>query len=349
MSPKPRKLLFIRLSSLGDVVLASSALQAPQFEKDEKHFLTSEEYSSLFQTHPSVFKLWTFRRRSGLRAWLDLCRFLENENFDKIYDLHSSTRTWILRIFLRLRHGLGLHQGPISEILVLKKSRFSNYGLFLFKKYFPKSMLAPSLLEQISRLTQSTKIIKADLRHLTDPAKSQPTRSKAHIGLMPSSLWKQKEWPLNKWLELCRALKGRADFVVFGTPADGLSLELEKILKSEGLLLGDSFVGKNSLDQVAKKIANADLFIGVDTGLCHLAQALSVPTLVIYGPTHESAGYPVWGVRSQAVGKKLWCRPCGKTGKYCVQILSPYKCLQQLESLELLSIVNTHFTSKAEL
>ena len=75
----PKKILMIRLSSLGDVILAASSLSVVQPSGTQVHWVVSKEYASLLRGHPAITKLWEFDRKSGLKGWLSLCGELARE------------------------------------------------------------------------------------------------------------------------------------------------------------------------------------------------------------------------------------------------------------------------------
>ena len=82
------KRLIIRLSSLGDVILATSALSLPPASKsDETHWVVAREYSGLLKGHPRLTKVWEFDRSKGggILAWLSLCEKLWNEGFTEVW------------------------------------------------------------------------------------------------------------------------------------------------------------------------------------------------------------------------------------------------------------------------
>jgi heptosyltransferase-2 len=64
--------------------------------------------------------------------------------------------------------------------------------------------------------------------------------------------------------------------------------------------------------------------------LAHLAEALGTPAKVIFGPTTPDLGFGPWKKESQSIGYSLWCRPCGKDGRYCIQWTKRYRCLKEL-------------------
>jgi heptosyltransferase-2 len=148
---------------------------------------------------------------------------------------------------------------------------------------------------------------------------------------MPGSKWVGKCWPAAKYLEVClAAFQEKRIAVVLGSARDPGSQELVDLLSKAGVP-HVSGVGKWDLVQGAGALSRADAYLGNDTGLAHLAEALGVPALVIYGPTTPEMGFGPWRERSAAVGLvDLGCRPCGKDGRRCYRPVKKYLCMNGL-------------------
>ena len=120
-------------------------------------------------------------------------------------------------------------------------------------------------------------------------------RSKAII-LHPGSGSKKKVWPLERFLSLAKTLQDRFNsriHIVLG-PAEGS--ETERVF--EGMAPHPLIQVKGlSLLQLASVIEGCRLFIGNDSGVSHLASALGIPTIALFGPTDPK----VWSPRGERV------------------------------------------------
>lgn len=119
----------------------------------------------------------------------------------------------------------------------------------------------------------------------------------------PGSGGRSKIWPLRKWYALLSRL--RAEFshpvlTVIG-PAD----EHLKPFAEEVQQLGVTVVEEVSLERLAAFLAEAALYIGNDSGVSHLAAAMGIPTIVLFGPTRPETWAPR-GVQVEIV-KSHWC------------------------------------------
>jgi ADP-heptose:LPS heptosyltransferase len=321
---KNLKRLIIRLSSLGDVVLSTSVLGGLSLG-ERVDWLTSQEYVGLLEGHPSIARVWPFDRRGGLRAWIHLCRDLWSSGYDEVLDLHCSLRTRIARLLFlgwSLRHG---RPGPGWR--VLRKGRLKRWAQFWLKGWFPTGWRPRPWVEAYSAFLAGDGGHRPDLRNLARTEIPLTLPKAPFLAVMPATRWPAKEWPPERFAEWLRA---RPEVpVVLGTPTDAGSLRLVELLSASGRE-HLSAVGKLNLPQTAAVLARAKAFVGGDTGLAHLAEAVGTPAWVLFGPTVPEMGFGPWRPESLSLGRDLWCRPCGKDGRYCYRPLKRYHCLRGL-------------------
>ncbi len=114
------------------------------------------------------------------------------------------------------------------------------------------------------------------------------------LAIHPGSGSERKNWPLTSWLELMQKVLAETSWklLVIGGEADGQKLEaIQKVLPTErGMVLRNV-----PLVTVAQALQRADLFLGHDSGVSHLAAALNVPGVLLWGPSNEK----IWGPRRE--------------------------------------------------
>ncbi len=331
MSPSSRtKSLIIRLSSLGDVILATAALSHPSLSKSTVDWVVSKEYAELLRGHPRVGKIWEFDRESGFKGWLELCRQLASEGYDDIYDLHSTVRSKVARWYLRWK-------GPRGRTSwhLLKKSRWRAYGLLLMKSNWPEALLPHAFFKRFARMMgPSINTAHPDLSHLLGESNAkEELGSEDYYCVMPASKWAGKCWQVDNYFELIRSLSRKGNSlgcpVVMGSNSDAPSVELVRRLKKEGIR-HHSGVGRWNLRETAQILSGATRYLGNDTGLAHLSEAVGTPALVIFGPTTPELGFGPWRPQSIAVGSSLWCRPCSRDGSRCFRPFNRFLCMTSL-------------------
>jgi heptosyltransferase-2/heptosyltransferase-3 len=126
-----------------------------------------------------------------------------------------------------------------------------------------------------------------------------------------------KQWPLDRFAEVMRMLQDRypAKFVYTGTTADA---HLYEEIERQGPFHGLDLCGKMTLRENVAVYSACDLFFGVDSGPMHMAAAVGLPVVALFGPTDERKWGP-WGEGHTIVSKRLACHPC-----------KPHKCKDHL-------------------
>lgn len=328
-TPKPPKRLLIRLSSLGDVILATSALEVDGAGLVD--WVVSCEYSALLQGHPKVRKVWAFDRKSGFRGWVRLGRLLWEEGFDEVDDLHRTVRSRLLKVLFFYWSLTAARKMPRWK--VISKQRFRLYAYFVFKSLWPKSLRPTPITNRSALLAGGSGLEHPNLHHLLSTPGSRPEvqallrqlEGQNYVCVMPGSKWDGKKWPVESYVALLSRLD--ALVVVLGSDQDAESKSLVQALERSGKPVL-SAVGAWSLPEVARILSSASRYLGNDTGLAHLAEAVGVPASVIFGPTREDMGFGPWRPESQALGVDLLCRPCGKDGRFCYRFGARYACMK---------------------
>ncbi|MFZ9596533.1 MAG: glycosyltransferase family 9 protein [Bdellovibrionia bacterium] len=335
--------LILRLSSLGDVILSSTVLQVSGL-KNPIDWVTSAQYASLFETHPRVRRVYGFDRKSGLRAWVRLCRVLWHAQYSDVLDLHGSLRTQLMRVLFWF---WGVFSPPPSPIQwrSVSKPRLRLFGYFTLKKAWPKRLRPLPWVVRFAQTAGGSGSERPTFEHLL--AKPSPraqaflkTVSTPFLVVMPSSLGPGKTWPVENYVEFFSQTSILP--VVVGTASDLPSYELVRKLQ-EAKLPHRSGLGLWDLTDTAHVLAGSSGYLGSDTGLAHLAEALGVRAYVLFGPTVPDQGFGPWSAQSRAVGSKVSCRPCGQDGRYCFRITEKYACLKRLTPDDVRLIVQRDF------
>ena len=237
--------------------------------------------------------------------------------FDLIVVFGRDEEGMLIGNLKRVCHGHILHINPFPSWG--EKIHLTDHLLREFSQYgFPISGLNPRL--HLKELDQDWGKDFWRSKGLT-----MEERSKVII-LHPGSGSKRKVWPLERFLSLAKILQDRLGsriLIILG-PAEGS--EIERIF--EGMDPHTFIQVKGlSLLQLASVMEGCRLFIGNDSGISHMASALGIPTIAIFGPTDPR----VWSPR----GEKVWvvcrktpCSPC--TRERFFQCTDP-ECMRGIE------------------
>lgn len=336
--------LVIRLSSLGDVILCTSAIEAlsvqarkPLFSRSPSEssssvdWIVSKELSEVLKGHPGIGEVIEFdRAREGLLGWIRLCLRLSRRDYAQVLDLHCSLRSRIAKWVFFVSNWTKWVSNPRWR--VLQKDRWRLYGYFSLKRFWPRAFRPKPLTERASLTAGGNGSERPNLTHLLKSSNAadldlslEIQKRMPYLCVMPAARWPGKQWPTEKYVEV---LAKSRDFtpLVLGSAKDEASHRLADALDQRGIPFWNG-IGKFTLPQVARILARSLGYVGSDTGLAHLAESVGVPAQVIFGPTVPDMGFGPWRNESVALGASLGCRPCGKDGRFCYRFWNRYECL----------------------
>lgn len=312
----PRHILIIRLSAIGDVIMATGLISA-LLDADPSlrlAWLTEDSNSDLLRDNPrleQVFLLprrrWQgyFRERKFGLLWREmrgLIQSLRAEKFDLVLDLQGLLRSglWARLAGGRRRIGLGSREGSqwLMDEVVDRQTEDERIGSEYRKLAEALGIAEPAYWMDIA----ISRAVQASVQDLLAGAGVEGR----FAVFCPFTTRPQKHWFEESWVALAKRLAEERGLrvVLLGGPADQDSAE--RIAQATAGLV--NFVGRTSLIECAALIAKADLLVGVDTGLTHLGTALRIPTLALFGSTRPYLDTDF------AQGKVLYaalpCSPC---------------------------------------
>lgn len=317
------KILIIRFSSIGDIVLTSPVVRCieEQLPHAEIHYLTKEQFGQLILPNPHIRKV--FLLKDDFHATM---KELKAENYDLIVDLHKNLRTF------RVKMALGKKSISFNK-LNIEKWLLTNFKINLL----PKKHLVDRYFEGLKSLG-----IKNDGKGLDfflpdeDFSSIEVYQKEKYVAIVTGAKFFSKRLPLVKLEELCEKIQSK--IVVLGGKEDektGEALELkfpEKVI---------NFCGKLSLGGSAFILKNSSKVYTNDTGLMHIAAAFKKPMVSFWGSSVLAFGFaPYFGEREGEGEEKaenliiennnLSCRPCSKIG-YNKCPKGHFKCMLDLE------------------
>lgn len=300
------KILVIRFSSIGDILLTTPVLRCLKLQKPEAeiHYVTKLEYSPLVEPNPYVSKVHALDV-----SFPELIRSLRAENFDLVVDLHGSLRS------RRVCFLLG------KKVLRFKKKNFLKWLIVRFK--LKKSV--PHVVERYMAAVAPLGVAYDD-RGLDFPLTEEEREFTAL--LFPES-WQSgfaavtvgarhatKAMPPEKLTEVLNTL-GLPVALLGGPGESNTASALLPRLKVPAVNL----CGKLSLGMSGAVLEKSVGVLAHDTGLMHMAAALHKPMVVVWGSTVPALGmgplYPQGqeGRVAYAEVNNLPCRPCHKIGR----------------------------------
>ena len=262
----------------------------------------------------------------GFRAFLKLARQLRDKHFDIVISPHRSYRSAALAWLTKAPIRIGFDENALPFVWTHRVKRrreihdvLRNLDLIsplgkLPTDFMPKPevVITPEGREGAARLAQD--FLKSSLR----------------IGIAPGSVWGTKRWPAEKFAAVMDALGSErsARFVLIGGPGDAETAELVKHASKTRAL---NLAGKTTIEEMVAIISSLDLFITNDTGPMHVAAALGIPVIAIFGATTPTLGFAPFTEKSRVVEppNPIECRPCSPHGpKTCPK--KHFRCMNEI-------------------
>ncbi|MGA0607805.1 glycosyltransferase family 9 protein [Phenylobacterium sp. VNQ135] len=289
MARTVERILVIKLSALGDFVLALAAMKKIREAHPKAHItlLTTPPFEALAKTCPYFNAVDTGGRPESFPEWMALRKRLKAMNPTRVYDLQTSAQS--NRIFQLLRPGppawSGIafgcslpHRNPLrNQMHTLERQA----DQLMYAGIWPDAPTEPGTAPPPD-LSWILKQAPAE-RPVPGAVKPRP-----YVMFVPggSAHRLDKRWPLEKYAELAKILYSRGfDIVIIGGPQE---TALAHAIQRQTPRARD-LTGRTDFARVAILGAKAALAVGNDTGPLHLAAAAGAPTIVIFGKSSDPA------------------------------------------------------------
>lgn len=312
------KILIIRFSSIGDIVLTTPVIRCckNQIQDSEIHFVCKTAFKSTLQHNPFIDKLFTFDKEID-----EVIPQLKKENYDVVIDLHNNLRS------RRLKLALGKKSYSFNKLNIQKLLAVA----FKAKWLLPKVHIADRYLKAVSKLgvIEDGKGLNY---FISDEEKVKLTSlpNELHDGfvaLVAGGSYYTKKIPVNKLVEICNASK--LPLALLGNKEDSEIAE-QVIAQCKNTF---NLCGKFTLNQSASIMSQAEYVITSDTGLMHIASAFGKKIYSLWGNTIPEFGmYPYKPHDENKILEvsNLGCRPCSKLG-YSKCPKGHFKCMNEID------------------
>lgn len=307
------RVLIIKTSSMGDVIhtlpaLTDAGKAVPGIKFD---WVVEEGFAEIPLWHPLVNKVIPVALRRWRKnifswktyvEWMECRKKLRETKYDLIIDAQGLMKSaWLVFMAKGLRAGLNWQSArePMASLFYQRK-------LFAGKI---KEMHAVTRMRRLFGAALGYAMPMSVANYGVDRKKFQPTQqtfSDKYVVLLHGTTWPTKHWPEEYWTALAKKLnqEGFAVKLLWGNQVE--QERAHRIAKNNKLAM---VMPRMKLAEVARVLAGAKAIVAVDTGLGHLAAALDVPTISLYGPSNP--------ILTGAVGKsqihlsaQFPCAPC---------------------------------------
>ena len=305
------KILIIRFSSIGDIVLITPVIRCLKLQLDaEVHFLTKKSFEKILAANPHVDRVWSIEKNVS-----EVITELKAVRYDCVIDLHNNLRSW-----------------QVTQALGVKTYRFDklNWQKWLmvnFKiNHLPNTHIVDRYLATVKDLgvVNDGKGLDYFIPKEDEIDVAQLMKEKFN-GILSASLTEiptpyfafvigaahaTKRLPPDKIIEICNGLN--LPVLLLGGKEDSAMGDL---ITSKSTHYVFNFCGKLNLNQSAWVVKQAHKVITHDTGLMHIAAAFHKQIISIWGNTIPEFGMNAYTDKVEVFEVvNLNCRPCSKIG-----------------------------------
>ena len=286
---------------LGDAVMVSPAIEniIAQYKNSKLIFIGSESSLNIFKNHPNfdskhkikkdIFSLFKISKQVG--------------EVDFFFSFRSSLRSRILLIFIKSRRKFQFN----------KNAFFKGHQVQKYNDFVNSSLKKETLPGKLN-------IFLGELR--------KESSQKRILGINPgASYGSAKRWYPEYFANVGIELANEFDLVIFGGKNEiDIAEDIEKRLKDFGIQNYLNLAGKTSLEELVNHFNKLTVLVTGDSGPMHIAAAMNIPTITIFGPTKVSETCQWQNKKSINLFKEMPCQPCMKRSCPLVH----HNCMKQI-------------------
>ncbi|RKY38543.1 MAG: hypothetical protein DRP75_04300 [Candidatus Omnitrophota bacterium] len=307
---KPKKIVVFRTDRLGDVLLSIPAIRAlsERFPSSKISVVLQPSYTSLLEGSSEVDEIIPYRKT--FKENLDLILKLRRERYDLAVILNPKKRTHIIAFLSGIPYRVGYRR---------KWGFLLNYKIE-DKKYEGKKHEIEYNLDIVRSLGADTKdkslrikIKEEDERFIDFLLRESKIEKKRLVAMHPTSSCPSKRWPIERFAEVGRRLESicpQVQIVLIGGEEEKeLREKIERLFSPFALNL----IGKLHLGQLSALFKRCSLLISTDSGPVHLATAVGLGCVVIFGRNLPGLSPVRWGPRGEkdlVLHHPPDCQPC---------------------------------------
>lgn len=313
-----RKILFITLSNIGDVILTLPVLSAlkDSFPGAVIDVVAGPRTEQVFKKDPRAGRIFVYDKHAGLKDKISFVKKLRAEKYDLAIDMKAS----LLPVFIAAKYRSGLflkrRPGGIKHKKLIHLESLRPFGITY--KEQKNIYIDKESRDRIGEILRDSGIKPADIL----------------IGVSPGSRSPLKQWKREGFIGVIGAILKNPQYkiILIGDINEaGLSKEIADAVKHPGLI---DLTGKTSLNELFALVEKFSLLLTCDSAGMHIASDLGVKAVAIFGPTDPDE-YGPRGDKDIVVRKDIICSPCKKA--QCK--FGTHECMNSISAEEILSAI----------
>lgn len=327
------KVLFIRLSSLGDILLTFPLISFFKSRFPDSHItlLTKTAYKETVELNKDIDEILLFDKKNVKISQMRL--LIKQNKYDYIFDLHKNIRSFLfssfsgfpvsrfnkhsIRKFLLVRFKINLLK-DIPGIIVRYFQSLNKFNLFDEKSF-------------VSYLETYGILVDEKLKNVLYDKIPELKKFEKIIAFCPSARHKTKMLPQEKYIKIGKELTSSPKSAIILMGSSDEAEYCEKIVSQISDKQCFNLAGKTSIPETSAMLKQCNIIISNDTGLMHLSNLLDIPLIALFGSTVKEFGFfPIGKNAVTFEQKELKCRPCSHIGlKECPK--KHFRCMNDID------------------
>jgi lipopolysaccharide heptosyltransferase II len=304
---EPQKILIRGPNWVGDAVLAIPAMKSvrERFPDSEITLLVRPWVAGLFTSAPFIDTVWSEEKPSCLTDWTRIIRDVRGRAFDVALLLPNSFESALMMFLGGVPQRIGYATDGRRWMLTssITPSEGSRHQM---QYYLDLVKVLAAQTEEPSIAIEATARERADARRLL---REEGISNVPFLVLNPGAAYgSAKRWPEDRFAGVADALASELDLAValIGSPSEvPIAQQIRDRMQAAAAVL----TGKTSLETLIGVLAESSLMITNDSGPMHIAAALGVPTVAVFGSTDDKVTGPC-GPQTRIVKHAVECSPC---------------------------------------
>ena len=331
------KILIVFPNWIGDIVMCLPAVEKIRefFPENEIYALIRKDFFPLIEENLKILKIKPlYYKDKNLKTTYDLIKKLRKLKFKKGFIFPRSFRMLCLSVLSGINEIYGYGNDILKKIFFKVNVKRDNDILSKHRVFYYLEL--PKRIKNFDSFNPPTLIIPLKYKKWAeDLLKYLHINDKMLIGINPGATYGEaKCWDKDYFIELIEMIKNEIKCPIFLIGGKDNFEKCEYIRKKTKVL---NFAGKLSIIESAALIEKMNVFITNDTGPMHIADALGVKVLAIFGPTDVNET-PPFRKNGQIIYKSLDCSPCKKRTcplehNNCMKLIKPVEVYNALKEL----------------
>lgn len=310
---KNKRILVFNVNWLGDVLFSTCALKALRRAYPEAFIacIVHPRTLEVLQDNPSIDEIIIFDERKKDRHLLSKFRFvshLRRRNFDTAYLFHRSFTRSMLLALAKIPHRIGYKAKKRTGLLLTKK-------IALPKEKLHRAEYFLDILRQCGIVVDVREyeffVDNSSRKRIAEMLEEERLKkSDFLVCLNPGGNWLLKRWFPERFAQVADRLieEFNAKIIITGSSKDlSLAKEIASQMNRQPIIT----CGSTNLKELGAIIERSKLFISADSGPMHIAVALRVPTIALFGPTSPEITGPRGRGKIKLIHKDVGCPvPC---------------------------------------